>query len=649
METEHDAHADPRREEPPQGGPGRGLLYGLVAALVVAVGIAAYALAAPPAAPEQQAVAETVPVKRGPLQVSVSEGGALVAAKSVDLKSEVEGRKSIIQIVEEGYVITQEDVENGKVLVELDSADLEESLSSREISFYNTEASFTQAREDFEIQKKQNESDISLAELDVKFARMELERYLGAELAGKLLEEEAEFSGLGATPLLGGTAEQELQSLDADVQLAQEELSRAEETLDYTQQLFDKEYVSRNELKADQLAVTRRRIQLEAAQEELRLFKRYTLPKEAEQRYSDYVEKQRNFERVKARARSKLAQASANLKSREASYELEKERLEKVRGMLEKCTIEAPQPGRVVYASTANPWRRRNDPIREGETVRENQSIITIPDLSTLAARVSLHETDIQKVKEAQPARVKVEAMPGRTLKAHVKSISPVASSAHAWLNPEIKVYETDVALDEIPEGLTPGMTATAEIVVADLQDCLYVPIDAITTRNGQRVCLARTADGREVRPVEVGHFTEEHVEIREGLQEGEVVYLDAGELIGEQVWESELQTSADEELIKRLPEEAETAEPEAAEPAEEEAGEQAEVNWREIWPKLMQLRGLGEQEREEKLNEILKDLPEEQRRAVKERIEQFSSMSDEERRQMRQRRGGGGAARGGW
>jgi len=102
-----------------------------------------------------------------------------------------------------------------------------------------------------------------------------------------------------------------------------------------------------------------------------------------------------------------------------------------------------------------------------------------------------------------------------------------MASSENRWLNPDVVVYEMDVALDEIPEGLTPGMSATAEIIIAELQDVLYVPLSAVTAYGRQRVCWVKSPSGEaELRQVETGYFTDKFVEIRNGLRAGEVVYL---------------------------------------------------------------------------------------------------------------------------
>lgn len=661
---------DPRRQHIRERGNGKALkIIAVALGLVVAAGIG-YGLW-PQSGDDGSESGPTAVVKRGNLTISVTEGGGLYAVKSLEMKSEVEGQNLIVEMVDEGTEVTEQDVEQGKVLVKLDSSQLEETESSREISFYNAESAYTQAKENFSIQQKQNESNIAIAKLNVKFARMELERYLGADLAAHVLDEgfdsidfgqlarlevqrilsEAE-SAEGApvvegtslpsegTGGLGGTARQRLRDLAANVQLAEEELTRAQGEKEWSETLAAKDFISRNELLRDQLEEQRRQVALDAAKEELRLFRRYTLPKEAEQLYSDHIEQMRNLDRVEARARSELAQAEANRKSRQATYELQKEQLDKVRGMLEKCTIRAVKPGRVVYASSSRGHRRR-DQIREGVQVYQNQVIILIPDLSTLAARVSVHETDVQKLKTGQRAVVSVEALAGKSFEGVVQKISPVATSPDGWLNDDMRVYETDVALVGTRDGLTPGMSATAEIVVAELKDVLYVPIEAVTTYQGKRVCLVRTHGGHQVRRVETGLSTDKFVEIKDGLDEGQVVFLHPADMLGIEAWAREEQPelrrppasasagkeheptqeldkqegSAEETPIedkRPLPEEQSTDKPSS------EYMTNGQVDWQKI---AREMEGLSPEEKRKKWEEIVAKLPEEQRK----QIEQWS------------------------
>ena len=159
-----------------------GLVIVIIAVLIMT------AAASKTSAPTPSKTLSTFKARHENLTVTVTESGSIKARKSIDLKSEVEGRATIITIVPEGTIITPEDVCNGKVLVELDSGDLKEQLTQRQIEFTSADASSAQAKEAYDIQVKQNESDISAAELKVKFALMDFQKYLGETLANHIID-----------------------------------------------------------------------------------------------------------------------------------------------------------------------------------------------------------------------------------------------------------------------------------------------------------------------------------------------------------------------------------------------------------------------------------------------------------------------------
>ncbi len=87
-------------------------------------------------------VGTTFVARRGPLDITVLEGGNIESEEKGEIKCEVKGGQGvkILKIVEEGYQVTQEDVNAKKVLVELDSADLRNKITPQEISLSSTAA-----------------------------------------------------------------------------------------------------------------------------------------------------------------------------------------------------------------------------------------------------------------------------------------------------------------------------------------------------------------------------------------------------------------------------------------------------------------------------------------------------------------------------
>jgi len=469
-------------------------------------------------------------VKRGDLAISVTESGSIKAVNTKDIKSEVEGRATIVNIVPEGTMITAEDVNNGKILVELDSSELKEQLSQREIELTSAEASYADANESYLIQVKQNESDVTAAELKMKFALMDLQKYVGQSIAKTLIERTGsepdssfDTSFLLKDPnSLGGSASRQLKVLRNDILLARGQLEKATDVLEGTQKLHNASYASDLDLMSARLDVDGYRILKESAEEALNLYQLYDFPKEAEKFLSDYQEAQRELDRTKARARAQLAQARAKLAGAKSTFDTQKRRLKKLHEQIEACTIRAPAVGQVVYWSSTERWVRTK--IEQGAEISEGYKIITIPDASEMKVEVKVHETWIDRIEPNQPAEIKVEAFPDKTFTGKVLKKAPLAD-AEDWLNPDLKVYSTDVGIDGTDDALKTGMTGKVTVIIDKLPDVLYVPIQAVVTVEDKKICYVagRPAQKREV---ETGLFNDNFVEIKSGLDEGQMVLL---------------------------------------------------------------------------------------------------------------------------
>src|SRR6266545_2025657 len=189
-------------------------------------------------------------VKRGDMLISVVEGGALKAVKESIIRSEFEGISRIISIVPEGTYVKE-----GQVVVELDSSELKDRVNQQEVTYQNNEFAFIQAKENLSIQQSLVESQIKEAELRVEFAKSDLDKYIE------------------------GDAPQQINTATNQIIIRKEQLQRAQDKLDWTQQLFKKGYASKSELEADGLSLMQAKISLEQSEEDLRLYRKYDLPK----------------------------------------------------------------------------------------------------------------------------------------------------------------------------------------------------------------------------------------------------------------------------------------------------------------------------------------------------------------------------------
>jgi RND family efflux transporter MFP subunit len=481
---------------------------------------------------------ELYSVKRGDLNICVIENGGIKPVKSVTIKAPrlSEYEVSIINIVPEGTFITPEDVNNGMVLAELDSSSSREQLPQREIDVSSAEASFAEAKEKYDIQVKQNESDIIAAELKVKFARMDIKKYVGQEASEKVLETASleSLSDIDMNLLLKDIkdsnslceASQKILDLTSSITIVESDMEEAKRNLSGTQKLFDHEYASESDLKKAELQVERQKINKEKNEISLALFKEFEFPKQVEQLLSNYLEAKLALERTESSARSQLAQAKARLASAESSLKTRQERLKTTKEQIESCIIKAPSPGQVVYYSSIERYVRY--PIEQGAQVSRGYPMIVIPDTTQLKVEIKINETWINKIDVNQPAKITTTAFPDKVFSGKVLKKAPMADSQSSSLLADVKVYTTDVSIEGTHDYLRTGMTAKVEILIDKLTDVLYVPIQSVVSEEDdqKRICYVMTDKGQQRREVEIGLFNDDFVEIKSGLTEGEQVLL---------------------------------------------------------------------------------------------------------------------------
>jgi RND family efflux transporter MFP subunit len=495
------------------GGLGK-VLAGLIALAIVAGG--AY-FAVGSMKTERAADSDLVlyEVKRQDLPISVVERGSLESSKNEDLLCEVEARTpgasatTIIWIIPEGS-----QVKKGDLVVELEAASLKDQVTQQQIKVEQSKAALTKADTDLEITRSQNDSDIQTAQIAVDLAEIDLKKYLD------------------------GDYRQEKRNIDGEILIAEEEHKRAIERLDYSEKLTKKGYVSASEVEADRLAVTKAKNSLDVANEKRRVLDEFTKPRTEKDLTSKLDEARRKLDRVSNEAKAKEAQARVAMQAQKLTTETEENTLRRLQRQIDKCKLYAPTDGMVVYANDPGSAMRGQSQVQieEGASVRERQKIIRLPDLDSMVVNVKVHEARVSHARIGQAARIRVESMPDKVFNGTVKSVATTAD-AQSWFSTGVQVYTVMVAMENVMEGLKPGMTAEVEILAGTLSDAVCIPVQALVEREGQTYCFVKTPEKPtpEVRRVEIDGSNEKTVAIKKGLSEGETVVENLTAIIDEE------------------------------------------------------------------------------------------------------------------
>ena len=473
-------------------------VLGVGALLVVGAGFAGFRMLRTDAGEKtNQAV---FAVAKGPLTISVIASGTVKAREQIILKNEVEGRTSIIYLVPEGTLVKE-----GDLLIELDASRLLDEKIEQEIRVQNSEAAFVSARENLAVVENQAQSDVDKAQLAYNFAKEDLKKDLEGEYPNQLKD------------------------ADAKITLSREELTRAKERVDWSKRLHSEKYISETELVADELTMKRKDLELELAKSNLELLVNFTHQRKLAQLQSDVKQAGMALERTLRKAKADVIQAKANLGAKEAEFERQKAKLKKTEANIGKTKIYAPAAGQVIHATSAQgggQGRRNVQPLEEGQEVRERQELINLPTTVAAKVEVAIHESSLDKVHIGLPVKVTVDALPGETMWGKVAKIAPLPDAQSAWLNPDLKVYNTDIYLDNMSKSLRNGMSCKAEIVVEQHPEALYIPVQAVLHVGGQATAFVLKGEKLEPRKIQTGLDNNRMVRIISGLALGELVSL---------------------------------------------------------------------------------------------------------------------------
>ncbi len=162
---------------------------------------------------------------------------------------------------------------------------------------------------------------------------------------------------------------------------------------------------------------------------------------------------------VTAAAQATLVRARATLRLAQ-----EKRQDVTIRAPIDGTLLERTvEPGQIIASASSN--------------VSGGTTLFRMADLGEMQVRARVDEVDIGRVRPGQPARVTVEAYPGRTFRGAVAKIEP-----QAIVEQNITMFPVLVRLPN-PEGLLrPGMNAEVTVEIASREDVVAVPNAAVVS-----------------------------------------------------------------------------------------------------------------------------------------------------------------------
>jgi len=237
--------------------------------------------------------------------------------------------------------------------------------------------------------------------------------------------------------------------------------------------------------------------------------------------------------------------------------------LSQTKDSLTKTVITAPIDG-TISSLTSRVGERVVGTIQFAGT-----EMMRIANLGNMEAQVNVNENDIVNVKIGDTARISVDAYPDRQVRGFVREIAQTATTNNAGSQEQVTNFEVKISIPNPPVPLRPGMSTTADIETATVQNAVVVPIQSVTVRSTetklspeelekqrsqqkasegsdnraegtnetqqkqqererreklQRVVFVKTGDKVRMQKVETGIADSTYIEIKNGIKPGDEV-----------------------------------------------------------------------------------------------------------------------------
>lgn len=440
-----------------------------------------------------------IKVQQGPLTISVTSAGSIQSRDKVIVSNELEGNNTVIWVIDEGAT-----VKPGDLLVEFNASDLVEKRKEQEIIVGNIESAVTVTREKLEITKGDCEASQLDSEVEQTLSKMEREKY-----------ERGDYP-------------QQRRQAESDMALADEEVQRATEKLEWSKRLAEASFLTRTDLQADQLELKRKQINFEMAKTKMSVLTNYTVVQQQAALNSRQRKAERAHVRVAWQNKATLRQVESELRARCREYDRATNRLAELDVQIDKSKIFAQTNGIVLYASTVQISRRQwwVKPLAVGVTAVERQELIYIPLESGMVVETMAPEASLTKISKGMNAKVKIDAFPGRVFDGKLVKIGILPDGQSSSLNPDLKLYKCEIECDFQNETIRPGMSCDVELVKDSYNKVMYVPVQCVVRENGLPMLYVRKNGAWVAQEVRVGFDNNRMIHILEGVKVGDEVML---------------------------------------------------------------------------------------------------------------------------
>lgn len=440
----------------------------------------------------QEPTYEIVAVERGSINSTVSATGSIEPESQVSLSFRSAGRVSQV------LVSVGQSVAEGQLLAQLDTSDLELALEQANVSLQISQAQLKK------LETPPSENDLAAAQASVTVAQASV-----ASSEAALASAQASYR-----QLLAGATPEELAVQEAQVRQAEANVRQAQQAYDQVRGLPNVGALPQ----AAQLEQAT--ISYEVAKAQLAVTQKGATEAQIAQSLSQIAQAELSLRQ----ARSQLLTAQNSLDTLiegPSEEDLEISRAQVRQAELSKIQAERGLDNARVLAPFAGVVSAVN--VRQGELYGGSLPAINLTDLNSFHMTVLVDELDVRQVQVGQTVRLSLDALPDADITGEVVRVSPTASDVGG-----VVAYEVEIVPNQTDAQLKAGMSATAIITTAEVDNVVLVPnrYVQLDRETGQAFVQKMVSGAPVLQEIELGLRNDRFSQVVAGLTDTDEVAL---------------------------------------------------------------------------------------------------------------------------
>lgn len=224
--------------------------------------------------------------------------------------------------------------------------------------------------------------------------------------------------------------------------------------------------------------------------------------------------------RAKEQIDNRIRIQREEVKQKNLSIEQNLSRLNEAHETLSKLFLISPSPGIAIISTN---WSSGNK-FQIGDQCWSGFPLIQLPDLTSLKATAKVNEVDIAKISKGLKVEIKPDAFSDSIFTGRVNAVANLAVNKSK--DSRAKVFPVEILINETNKNLLPGLTVSCRLIIDQIDDVLYIPIEAVNIEGDRHFVYKKTGSGYNKVEVEVGTSNSDYTIITKGLSEKDEVAL---------------------------------------------------------------------------------------------------------------------------